>query len=174
MEILCKDNSVLKDLVTLPPNEILNLLLKSKMVVKGNLAYAQICNFLISLIVKNQQISMMRKQSEELAKLNCSAAPAGAAPAPLSRAGKTMKAASMEPGVLFLKDDISLSQYSLGDFPRLERFLDMHFTVRPAICHERPLLLTRWFRENGFEKKRDGSPWVPELRQAHAFKYLMG
>ncbi|HNY64872.1 MAG TPA: pyruvate formate lyase family protein [Deltaproteobacteria bacterium] len=173
VEILCKDNSVLKDLVTLPPNEILNLLLKSKMVVKGNLAYAQICNFLISLLVKNQQIRMMQKQAQEPATPDCSVSPAGPAPEPRSRAGSSLETPSKDPRVLFLRDDIALSRYSLKDFPRLERFLDIHFTVRPAICHERPLLLTRWFRENGFEEKRDGSPWIPELRQAHAFKYLM-
>jgi pyruvate formate-lyase/glycerol dehydratase family glycyl radical enzyme len=172
MEIVCRDNSILKDLATLPPNEVLNLLLKSKMMVKGNLAYAQIFNFFISLIVKNQQIKMMRKQAEDLAALSCSGAPASA-PALRSRAGKNMKASSRDAGVLFLKEDPYLSQYSLNDFPRLKRFLDIHFTVKPTICHERPFLLTKWFRENGFEEKKDGTPWIPELRQGNAFKHLM-
>ena len=35
------------------------------------------------------------------------------------------------------------------------------------------MLLTDWFRRNGFEVKYDGTPWVPETRQGMAFKYLM-
>jgi hypothetical protein len=31
-EIMCQDNSTLKDLATLPPNEVLNLVLKSRMI----------------------------------------------------------------------------------------------------------------------------------------------
>ena len=72
----------------------------------------------------------------------------------------------------FLEDPY-LSEYSLDDFPRLKGFLDIHLKTRPAICHERPELLTRWYRMNGFETDSQGRPWVPELRQAKAFKYLM-
>ena len=69
--------------------------------------------------------------------------------------------------------DPYLAEYSLGDFPRLQRFLDIHFETRPEICHERALLMTEWFRENGFETDRTALPWAPELRQADAYKYLM-
>ena len=172
LQFECRDTAVLKDLATLPPNEVLNLLLKNRMTVRGNLAYAQLFNFFISLMVKNQQIRKMRKQAADLRALSSTGAPSQA-PAPRSRAAKNLKAPSRDPGVLFIRDDPYLSRYSLDDFPRLKRFLDIHFTVKPAICHERPLLLTRWFRENGFEQKKDGTPWIPELRQGHAFKHLM-
>ena len=33
--------------------------------------------------------------------------------------------------------------------------------------------MTGWYRENGFETDKNGKPFVPELRQAQAFKYLM-
>ena len=172
LQIVCRDTAVLKDLATLPPNDVLNLLLKNRMTVRGNLAYAQLFNFFISLVVKNQQIRKMRKQAADLRALSSTGAPSRV-PAPRSRAVKNLKAPSRDPGVLFIRDDPYLSRYSLNDFPRLKRFLDIHFTVKPVICHERPLLLTGWFRENGFEQKKDGTPWIPELRQGHAFKHLM-
>jgi pyruvate formate-lyase/glycerol dehydratase family glycyl radical enzyme len=83
-----------------------------------------------------------------------------------------MKAESVDPGVKHL-DEPYLSIYRLEDFPRLERFLDIHFNVKPEVCAERAELMTGWFVENGFETDRNGEPWVPVLRQAGAFKYMM-
>jgi formate C-acetyltransferase len=81
-------------------------------------------------------------------------------------------AAGADPNVAFLSDPY-LSEYSLEDFPRLQRFYDFHFDSRPEICAERPLLLTQWYRKNGFERDRSGSPWFPETRQGLAFQHLM-
>jgi len=77
-----------------------------------------------------------------------------------------------DPGVKYL-DDPYLSHFRLVDFPRLQPFLDRYFNEMPEICPERPQLLTKWFRENGFETQAKDTPWIPELRQAHAFAYLM-
>lgn len=55
----------------------------------------------------------------------------------------------------------------------MEKFLDIHFTHKPAVCVERADLLTKFFRKNGFENKNNGDPWIPELRQGYAYKYLM-
>jgi formate C-acetyltransferase len=88
------------------------------------------------------------------------------------RKSARLKAVSVDSGVRHL-DDPYLSVYSIEDFPRLKEFLDCHFNVRPEICSERPLILTEWFRKNGFEYKADGSAWEPELRQGRAFKHLM-
>ncbi len=170
-EMVFLDTSILKDLASLPPNEVLNLILKNKLIVKGNLVYAQLFNFFISLFVKGKQIEMMKSQGQESPAVSCSGI--GANPSPARGENKQLKGDTIDPGVLYLKDDPYLSHYSLKDFPRLQRFLDIHFTVKPVICHERPLLLTQWFRNNGFETKKDGKPWVPELRQANAFKHLM-
>ncbi len=60
-----------------------------------------------------------------------------------------------------------------ADFPRLKDFLDIHFNHRPEVCTEKPSILTDWFRENGFENQKDGSPWEPVLRQGYAYKNLM-
>ena len=170
-EMVFFDNGTLKDMASLPPNEVLNLILKNKLIVRGNLVYAQLFSFFITLFVKGKIINMMKQQAHERSKESRErAVQPEAAPAP--RVKKQLSAPARDPGVAFL-DDPYLSQYSLADFPRLEKFLDIHFTRKPAICHERPLLLTGWFRENGFETRKDGSPWVPELRQGYAFKHLM-
>ena len=170
-EMVFFDNGTLKDMASLPPSEVLNLILKNKLIVRGNLVYAQIFSFFITLFVKGKIINMMKQQAHERSKESRErAVQPEAAPAP--RVKKQLSAPARDPGVAFL-DDPYLSQYSLADFPRLEKFLDIHFTRKPAICHERPLLLTGWFRENGFETRKDGSPWVPELRQGYAFKHLM-
>lgn len=170
-EMVFLDTAILKDLASLPPNEVLNLILKNKLIVKGNLVYAQLFNFFISLFVKGKQIKMMQNQAPELPAACCTAP--GFNYARAKSAGKHLKAKAVDPGVVHLKDDPYLSRYSLKDFPRLQRFLDIHFTKKPVICHERPLLLTSWYRQNGFETRKDGKPWVPELRQANAFKHLM-
>ncbi len=88
------------------------------------------------------------------------------------RSARRLKAERSEPGVKYLEDPY-LSDFSLEDFPRVGSFLETHFTVTAEVCPERPKLLTDWYKQNGFEIDHDGKPWIPELRQGHAFKYLM-
>lgn len=169
-EMVFSDNGTLKDMASLPPNEVLNLVLKNRLIVRGNLVFAQLFSFFVTLFVKGKIINMMKKQTRQCPAGSCSDNAQPAARAPKIR--QQLTAPSRDPGVVHL-DDPYLCAYSLANFPRLRKFLDIHFTQKPVICHERPLLLTQWFRENGFEKRPDGSPWVPELRQGHAFKHLM-
>jgi len=175
VEMVFRDNKVLGEMTRLPPNEILNLILKNQLIVKGNLAYAQLFNFFISLLMKGKQIDMMKKQVKELQGRTCAELSSrmrrGEPGPPMKKA--SMRACGVDPGVEYLTDDPYLSAFSLEDFPRLGRFLDIHLNTKASLCHERPLLLTQWFRKNGFETDSEGLPWVPELRQAHAFKYLM-
>ena len=65
VELVFMDTHVLGEMTKLPPNEVLNLILKNKLTVKGNLAYAQLFNFFISLLLKGKQIKMMEKQVKE-------------------------------------------------------------------------------------------------------------
>jgi formate C-acetyltransferase len=166
------DDATLLSMLSLPPNEVLNLLMKNKMTLKGNLAYVQLFNFYLSLLLKNKQIKAMQKarqdQEAQIAKdLGC-AVPEKASP----KERQLLKAKEIDPGVKFLKDPY-LSEYALENFPRLENFLDIHFSRKPEICPERAMLVTKWSRENGFETDKSGNPWIPELRQGYAFKYLM-
>ena len=172
VEMIFLDDGVLKDMLTMPPNEVLNLLLKSKMTLSGNLAYLQLFNFYISLLLKNKHIKMMEQQKKDYIEQLKREMPVRHDKSIPAKQIKQLKAESVDPGVKYL-DNPYLARYGLKDFPRLEKFLDVHFSTKPSICHERPLLLTKWFIQNGFEATPDGKPWVPELRQAHAFKHLM-
>jgi len=173
VKLISMDNEVLKQMATLPPNEVLNLILKNKLIVDGNMGYAQLFNFFISLFMKDKQIRMLNEQKAQQARQMPDKPQKPISGDIPSKKGRNLKAKGLDPGVKFIKDDPYLARYSIDDFPRLKDFLEIHFTAMPAICHERPALLTEWFKENGFENDKAGNPLVPELRQAHAFKYLM-
>jgi len=155
--LVFKDEATVREMISSPPNELFNLLMKNKIVPRGNLAYLQLFNFLISVLMKNKHIKMLKKasakeQAGKNLKSNGSSGP---------RAPAYLRAKHREKGVKYL-EDAYLSDYGIEDFPRLKDFLDIHFTVRPAICHERPLLLTEFFMKHGFEKDADGR--VTEVR----------
>lgn len=169
--LVLKDTKTLTKLASLPPNEILNLLLKNEMYSLGNMTNLQFFNFLISVLMKNKQARQMSKQIHERAVFGKEM---GKDLTQLQRPKKQfIKADSVDKNVKFLQDDPFLSKYSLEDFPRLEKFLEIHFKEQPEICTERAVLLTDFFKEHGFETKTDGETWVPELRQGHAYKHLM-
>ena len=157
------------------PNEVLTLILNNEMILDGNLAYLQLFNFYIALLLgKKHQRMLDRRQASDVKarKKQYVVKDHGLAQELRDRSRYRMKADRTDPGVKYLVDPY-LSEYSLDDFPRLKTFLDRHFTIMPEICAERPKLLTDWYRQNGFECDNQGRPWVPELRQAYAFKYLM-
>ncbi len=170
-----RDDSVIKRMLSLPPSEMLNLLLKSEFRLEGNLSYMNLFNYYLSLVLSKTQKKLTEKAKAADAKERASMG--GPSDPALSREMSErhkvrMKGERVDSGVKHL-DDPYLAEYSLDDFPRLERFLDVHFTRTPEVCHERSSLLTDWFLENGFETDVQGEEWVPALRQAQAYKYLM-
>jgi formate C-acetyltransferase len=171
--IILKDTNALVRLATLPPNEVLLMVLRHEMTTSGNMVYIETFDFLISVLMKNGQIKKMRKQREE--RLSSGKEIAGDTPETNgSRKPKEfLRADSVDPGVKYLSDDPYLSAYKIEDYPRLRKFLDVHRRGTPEICIERAKILTDFFRENGFEKKPDGTPWVPAQRQGQAMRYLM-
>ena len=170
VELTLVDEQALKQMAILPPNEILLLLLKNKMVTRGNMTYLQIFNFFISVLLLNKQIGQINKQKTALEKQKKLEAPEGDIPV---KKRQLLKAGNVDPGVKHLTEDPYLSAYDLEDFPRLKRFVDIHFTQKPAICIERAAIMTDWFKENGFETDPDGKPWEPVLRQGYALKNLL-
>lgn len=171
-KLILQDTGVLAQLASLPPNEVLNLMLKNKMASSGNMSYLELFNLLISVLMRDKQIKQMHAQIEEretTGREMTDDPDAGRTRPPL----EFLKAEKADPGVKYITDDPYLSAYRLDQFPRLKEYLDKHLSDRPAICVERAVLLTDWFRKNGFEVKYDGTPWVPETRQGMAFKYLM-
>jgi len=167
-----QDTSVLAQLASLPPNEVLNLMLKNKMSSSGNMAYLEFFNLLISVLMKNKQIKQMKKQKEERDAFGKTMSEDVADNGPRPRK-EFLLADSVDAGVKCLQDDPYLSTYAIEDFPRLQKYLDYHHCGTPEICIERAALLTDFFRDNGFETKKDGTPWIPEERQGKAFRYLM-
>ena len=169
-QLIFMDEAVLREAAAQPPNELMLTLMKNRMVTRGNLGYLQLFNFYLSLLLKNTQIRKLKNETR-LQNRDYDRAPAAEASL-RSHKPILLSADTKDPGVRFL-DDPYLSRFNLDDFPRLKIFLHTHLTERPAVCHERPLLLTEWFRKNGFETDPDGRAHSPELRQARAFKYLM-
>jgi len=170
------NDDVLKEIVKITPNEMLNLVLKNKIILEGNMAYLQAFNFFISLIMGKKHQKMLdkiRREEIKTRKEEYGTEDTGLSEEIKSRSEYRMKAtAEQDAGVRYLEDPY-LSEYSVDDFPRIKRLLDEHLSTKPEISSERPRLLTRWYRENGFEVDNEGNPWFPELRQAHAYNYFM-
>ncbi|MCF0145365.1 MAG: hypothetical protein HUJ73_02140, partial [Eubacterium sp.] len=142
-----QDTSVLAQLATLPPNEVLNLMLKNKMSSSGNMAYLEFFNLLISVMMKDKQIRQMQAQKAERESYGKSMSDA---PAPGKRQRKQLiPADSVDAGVVCLQKDPYLTDYAIEDFPRLQAYLDYHHGGTPEICTERAALLTDFFRANG-------------------------
>ena len=168
------DDKVLMAVVRITPNEMLNLILKNKIILEGNMAYLQAFNYFISLIMGRVHQKMLDKASAKERKERKALCDTGGLSREMEdRFAYRMKARADEDiGVKYLEDPY-LAEYSLDDFPLIKRLHREHFNTKPAISSERPRLMTEWFRRNGFETDNRGQPWFPELRQAHAFKYLM-
>ena len=170
-----KDESVIKKLLSLTPDEVMNLLLKNELAIRGNLATLSKFNFLMSLLLEKKHRKMMaaKGRQQKAERLNEGAAGTDKDGARKLAARKTTPLSARQGDAVEFLIDPYLSAYALDDFPRLKAFLDIHLKQKPEMCHERPKLLTNWYREHGFETDAQGRPWVPEFRQASAFKYLM-
>jgi len=168
-------DDALLEMLGITPNEMLTMILHNRMLLDGNLAALQLFNFYISLLLgKKHRRMLARRHGQDVKdrKRTYDQHNPDLARELEARRKVRLQAPERDNNVRYL-DDPYLSRYTLDDFPRLKQFLDIHFTVKPEVCIERPRLLTRWYREHGFEEKPDGTPWNPELRQAHAFRYLM-
>lgn len=170
-----KDRKTILEMLKITPNEMLTLILHNRMILEGNIALLQTFNFYISLLLSGvHRRKLARVQREEVKiKKKIGADVNKPLIENISTRKKTgLSAEPVDRGVLFLKEPY-LAKYSLEDFPRLQWMLDRHFTVMPQVCPERPLLLTNWYKENGFEYDNNEKPWHPVIRQAEAFHYLM-
>lgn len=173
------DEKALLEMLQVTPNEVLGLILKNRMILDGNLAYLQLFNYYVSLLMgsKHQKMTEKAHQADILERKKCYDQHNPQLSKELAdRHHYRMKTPNSDqakdPGVVCLPDPF-LSEFGLNDFPRLEKFHDDYFNIKPEICVERAGLLTDWFRENGFEKDKAGDDWIPEKRQSMAFKHLM-
>ena len=169
------DEAALMEMLRVTPNEVLNLILKNRMILDGNLAYLQLFNYLVSLLMGKKHQKMLEKahkQDTAYRQSTYDQKNPDLAHTLTARRDYRMTGEKSDPNVRYLADPY-LSAYRLDDFPRLKDFLDRYFNNMPEICPERPQILTQWFRENGFENQADNTPWIAELRQAQAFAHLM-
>ena len=179
--LIFRDGSALLEMLRLPPNESLTLLMKSRMHVTGSMTWISGFNFLISLLQRKRNTKVLAAERErfksEAASIAESYAGSGTQVGDADRSGARGPVPALLTGErsdrVEVLSDPYLSGYTLDDFPRLGGFLDAHFETRPQLCAERPTLLTQWFRENGFETRPDVTPCNPVLRQGAAFKHLM-
>ena len=167
-------DEVVKEMLKVTPNEVLNMLLKNRLRIEGNMNYVPLFSFLVSLLLRKRHKKMAEREKAEDARRKAALPPSDPILSQeMSRRKKErLTGKKVELGVKYLSEPY-LSQYDINDFPRLVKFLDIHFETKPEICHERAKLVTDWCVANGFETDKSGKPWVPELRQANIFKYLM-
>ncbi|MEW6443635.1 MAG: pyruvate formate lyase family protein [bacterium] len=173
--VICKDDRCLRRLLTAAPTEQIRMTMHSDIRVRGNNTIIQLFFFLVSLLLKKTMIRQMAREREidrkEIGR-TCSEPPEDCSRELKERRSCRMRGAQVDPGVKFL-DDPYLSMYGRDDFPRLKSGLERHLTRHPEICAELPKLMTDWYRIHGFETDPTGKPWIPVLRQGHAFKHLM-
>ena len=164
--IFYKDKKTLAELFGKNPEESLDYLLTNEMSYTGNMAYLTRFSYLTTLLAK------------PAAGGNEKEAPAGTLPVRDIDAGPKRRTVFNEvlgrrvDKVRFL-DDPFLGKYRLADFPRLQSLKNRRFSLKPAVCPERAWLMTRYFRDNGFETDPAGRPLDPGLRQAMALRYVM-
>lgn len=165
--LIFADLAALQEILHSPPMDIIK---KNKARAVGNVAYLSLFNYLVARFLGKTGEVIQRLKKSSLSRRG------QADPAlrkEMTRRKKNRLAADNEdPGVKHLEDPY-LSQYSIEDFPRLQELLEVQANTPPEICVERAKLLTDWFKYNGFETDSKDRPWVPELRQAYAFKDLL-
>ncbi|MGK5091246.1 pyruvate formate lyase family protein [Deltaproteobacteria bacterium TL4] len=169
------DEDVLREMLKEPPSVLLNLILKNKITMYGNLAYLQLFNYYVSLLMGKRHQQMIQKVEKEealsrQAKYHVEAS--DLSKAFLNRRCYSMKAEPVDPGVKYLPEPY-LSEYKIDQFPRLMTFLEDHLNQKPEVCAERAKLITEWCREHGFERDAAGQRWNPELRQGLVLKQVM-
>ena len=151
-----RDATAAQAMLTRPPAEMLEMMLRSDLVFTGNMSHASRLGFMLSALVPRpgQPPPVAPRRKIEL-------------PPP-------RRSTRMEPcdAVKHLPDP-GLAALTLADFPRLGHFLADFFETTPEMCTERPRLYTEWLRKNGFETDSTGAPHEPVLRQAGAFHHLM-
>jgi formate C-acetyltransferase len=167
------DEATLRAMLDLTPEEVMNLLLKNRLALQGNLTTMSKFNFLLSAVLAAKHRRMTAKKARQAARDGAGANGADArGAAKLAARHVARPAGPRDEGASHLGDPY-FSGLSLDDFPRLRRFLDVHFAQKPEISVERAALITQWARENGFERDARGGSWAPELRQAQILRHAL-
>lgn len=166
--------AVLK-LLSATPTEQIFMVLKGRLSPSGNQSYLNLFFFFLSLLMHGKQKKQMEKERKIAKKdlLRTSPKPdVRLSDALAARRACRMRAEARDSGVKYIKEPY-LSDLCIDDFPRIQRFLDIHFETRPQVCAELPKLVTDWHKANGYETDNNGKHWHPLLRKGLAYRYLM-
>ena len=173
--IVFRSDAEIKKLLAATPSDQIFMLLKSEMRVEGSMMYLNLFFFLLSILMNKKQIRQLEKERKTSRENEIKKSPHARKELSdelTARRATRLKGEKVDSGVKYLEDPY-LPEFGLDDFPRLKKFLDIHFTVKPEVCPEMPRLLTEWHKKNGFETDAKGHPWEPITRKALSYKYLM-
>ena len=126
------NKETVREMLKITPNEMLGLILHNKMVLDGNIAYLQLFNFYLSLLLGKKHQRMLTKKIKEDTASRKNEYGTGdheklVANIP-ERNKNRLKARRTDKNVRYL-DDPYLSEYSIDKFPRIEKFLDKHLSL---------------------------------------------
>lgn len=161
--------------LTLNPDEATKMILRGRTRTEGNFFYMGILDYFISLVLQKQQTKDNQKLKALHQKLNLEVASNADMSQKFDRktiASNRISQKINDLGVKYLKDPY-FQKYGLEDFPRLKKFREDYIQSIPQLSAEYGKLLTDFFIEHGFEKKKDGTEWDPNLRHAKSFAYVM-
>jgi formate C-acetyltransferase len=173
--VVFQGDAAARRLLTGTPTDQIYMLLTSEMRIEGSVMYLNLLSFFLSLVFSGTQIGAMEKERRKDRKKLLKESPRARkelSDGLAARKARRIHCPKTDRGVKFLEDPY-LPGYSLDDFPRLKKFLDIHLTEKPEVCPELPKLLTEWHRAHGFEADDKGRAWEPVLRKAYAYKYMM-
>ena len=157
------------------PDEGYKMILRGRVRVEGNVIYMGLWDYMLNLILGEDQQKAVDAQMEEHRGANLRLAENADTSGREERArrrAERLAGERVDPGVKFL-DDPYLSPYGLEDFPRLARFREEYVRSRPEVSVEYGKLMTDFFVENGYETDKNGRPWDPNLRTAGYFHHIM-
>ncbi|MFX1444797.1 MAG: pyruvate formate lyase family protein [Promethearchaeota archaeon] len=164
--IYYKDKETLANLYDKSAEESLDYLLTNEMGYTGNMSYLTKFSYLTSLVLGAKKIKYKGPENQMIYPIK---------DLDEDEHGRKLKNESLNRKIdkVQVLEDPYLAKYSISDFPRLKYLKNRRFALKPAVCVERPVLLTEFHRENGFEVDKAGNPFDPELRQAMAVNHIM-
>lgn len=175
LTIIFIEGADLLNLLQSSPEESYMMIIRGRVRTEGNTAYMGLWDYLVSILLVQEQEESAKSQIEKHRQANRQLAE-GISSKCLSQYREKKKARLrckvIDDGVKYLEDPY-LAQYTLDHFPRLVQFRKERVTARPEVCAEYGKLATDFFVKYGYENKSDGTKWDPNMRCAKLLKYIL-
>ncbi|MFZ5642681.1 MAG: pyruvate formate lyase family protein [Bacillota bacterium] len=163
------------DMLSASPDESYKMILRGRVRAEGNLIYMGLFNYLLNLVLGEDQQTAIDKQAEEhMAEKRHLAAEVSTAGRTerLNRRKNRLQGRKNDPGVQYLNDPY-LSSYDMEDFPRLREMRREFLNAKCEFTSEYSKLITDFHVDQGYEVNKEGVPWDPNLRKAESLKYVL-